>query len=105
MDHVQGLVAEEEIAARELGRAMGMAKVRRQDWRSSPATKEPRRELKPTIAARNKWARIEALGRAKAWLAVYQEALAGFVRGVRDVVFPAGTWKMGVLLGCVVALE
>ena len=62
--------------------------------------------MKPTIAGRSKWARIEALGRAKAWLAAYREALGRFVAGARDVVFPVGTWHMRVRLGCcAVAVE
>ena len=105
MDSLRGLVEGAEAEARKQGRAMGMAAVRRQEWWSSPVTTELRRGLTPTIAAKNKWARIEALQRAKAWLIAYREALAVFVGGVRDVVFPVGTWKMGVGLGCVVAIE
>jgi putative transposase len=94
---------EAELAKR--GQAMGMARVLKQDWRQSPEGFEPRRQLQPTIKGKDKWARIEALRRSKAWLSAYKDALAQFVAGVRDVLFPAGTWWMCVRLRCRVALE
>lgn len=86
------------------GKAMGMARVMGQDWNSSPDSFEPRREMSPRIAAKNKWARIEAIQRSQEWLVAYYEALARFVSGERDVEFPRGTWWMRVRLGCQVAL-
>jgi putative transposase len=108
-EEVLGLV-EAEVARREAkhakrGKAMGMARVRRQDWRASPTSFERRRELQPTIAGANKWTRIEALQRSRTWLQEYRVALAEFVAGMRDAVFPAGTWWMCARLRCRVAVE
>ena len=100
MKQVNVEVERREIEHRKLGRAMGMTRALKQDWRSSPDSEEARRGMKPTVAGRSKWARIEALGQAKEWLAGYWDALAQFVGGARDVVFPAGTWQMCVRLGC-----
>jgi REP element-mobilizing transposase RayT len=100
MQRVRADVERRERESAGVGRAMGMSRVLRQDWRASPERAEPRFGMKPTIAGRSKQARIEALARAKAWLAAYKDALAQFVSGVRDVVFPAGTWHMRVRLGC-----
>ena len=98
-------LARVEVENRGRGRAMGMRRVMSQDWNARPKGSEERRQLRPTIAGRNKWARIEALQRSKAWLVAYYEALRRFVAGEREVVFPRGTWRMGVRFGCRVALE
>src|SRR5690606_34346660 len=98
-------VARREAKHAKRGKAMGMDRVMKQDWRASPESFELRRGLQPTIAGANKWARIEALQRSKEWLQDYRAALERFVAGVRDVVFPAGTWWMCARLGCRVAIE
>ena len=66
---------------------------------ASPHTPEPRRGLNPRYAAKNKWRRIEKLQEDKGFLRKYREALRKFAAGVRDVIFPAGTYWMRVHLG------
>lgn len=73
-------------------RVLGVAQVLRQNWRSRPKTNEPRRKLKPQIAARNKWRRIEALLENKQFLQAYRAARNAFLTGVKKVLFPAGTY-------------
>jgi hypothetical protein len=46
----------------------------------------------PRVAARSKWSRIEALLRNRTFRYAYIEARDRFVGGVRDAVFPAGTY-------------
>jgi putative transposase len=97
----------EDVARREAehareGRAMGMKRVRAQDWRSSPETVEEPGQLRPTVAG-SKWAKVEALRRSKDWLRAYYGALADFVAGRRDVEFPPGTWQMCARLRCRIA--
>jgi REP element-mobilizing transposase RayT len=75
---------------------MGVARVLAQKWYARPKGGEPRRGLSPQVACRNKRKRIEALSRLTAFRAAYQEALAAWKRGVRDVTFPPGTWLMRV---------
>jgi REP element-mobilizing transposase RayT len=104
-ERVEELLAREvsrrETAVRKQGgKAMGMARVLKQDWMSRPATFERRRGLRPTIAGLNKWARIEALQRSMDWLREYKDALKGFVAGDREIEFPAGTWWMCARLEC-----
>jgi REP-associated tyrosine transposase len=72
-------------------RVFGRAAVRKQSWRSAPTTFEPRRVMSPRIAARNLWARIEALVRNKAFIRAYAAARALWRQGA-EVVFPAGTY-------------
>lgn len=75
------------------GRAvLGRRSVLRQAWRARPADREPRRDLSPRVAARSKWSRIEALLRNRAFRDAYVAARALFVNGMRDVIFPAGTY-------------
>jgi hypothetical protein len=82
------------------GRAfLGAARVRAQSTSRGPARGEPRRELKPRVGARDKWKRIEALGRLVAFLTEYRVAWNAWTSGVRDVLFPAGTYALRVAHG------
>ena len=71
---------------------LGRRAVLKQRWSDRPASREPRRELDPRVAARSKWSRIEALLRNKTFRDAYAAARTSFQKGVRDVVFPAGTY-------------
>jgi hypothetical protein len=71
---------------------LGRRLVLRQTWRTRPRDREPRRALNPRVAARSKWSRIEALLRNRAFRDAYLAARALFVGGVRDALFPAGTY-------------
>lgn len=72
-------------------RVVGRRTILRQSWRASPTSHEPRRNLRPRVAAKSKWTRIAALQRNKQWEAEYKHArllwLAGF-----EVEFPYGTY-------------
>jgi putative transposase len=48
------------------------------------------------VAAKSKWARIEALQRHKRFVAAYREAFEAR-RGEVDVLFPFGTYQLRVL--------
>jgi hypothetical protein len=93
----------EEMAARAREasgrRVFGRSCVLAQRWHDRPRDAEPRRDLDPRVAARNKWSRIEALLRNREFRAAYIQARDAFLRGVRDVVFPPGTWWMRVFAG------
>jgi putative transposase len=97
------LAAREQEAALELssaGRAfLGEKRVLTQNPRACPAPGEPRRKLKPRVAARDKWKRIEALGRLSEFLRAYREAWTALKAGVRDAVFPAGTYWLRLAHG------
>jgi putative transposase len=101
---VAAAVAElEEKARRELatqGRGfLGAAKVLAQKPLGRPRQAEPRRHLKPRVAAIDKWKRIEVLCRMVEFGQAYREALSAFRDGVRDVLFPAGTYLLRVAHG------
>jgi putative transposase len=69
----------------------GGAQVLRQRPTDRPSSFEPRRQLSPRVASVNKWARIEALQRNKAFIAAYRVARNVWQAGL-DVVFPVGTY-------------
>jgi REP element-mobilizing transposase RayT len=88
--------AAEEAAAAECRRAgtavLGRKNVLAQRWSDRPGSRELRRNLSPRVAARSKWSRIEALLRNRAFRDAYTAARASFAAGIRDVIFPAGTY-------------
>ena len=65
----------------------------------SPRTSEPRRQLRPRVACRDKWERIAWLQQSMVFLQAYREAWRKFRAGVREVIFPAGTYLMRVQYG------
>ncbi len=68
--------------------------IQRQRHTDTPTSREPRRNLKPRVAAKNKWRRIEALQRLKEFVAEYRNAWLEWKQGFRDVLFPVGTYAM-----------
>ena len=88
--------AAEEAASAERRRAgtavVGRKNVLAQRWSDRPGNREVRRNLSPRVAARSKWSRMEALLRNRAFRDAYTAARASFAAGIRDVIFPAGTY-------------
>lgn len=97
------LVEKESEAAQALARDgrrfMGAPRVLAQKHTDHPAPGAPRRKLNPRVAARDKWKRIEAIGRLKSFLAEYRVALAVLRAGIEGAVFPDGTYQLRVLFG------
>jgi REP element-mobilizing transposase RayT len=94
------LRASEQLASEQVQRDgssfVGASRVLRQRPTARPAPGEPRRGLDPQVASRNKWKRIEALLRLTDFRRGYRDALVAWRAGLRDVVFPSGTWHMRV---------
>jgi putative transposase len=97
------VTALEDQAARELaeqGRSfLGARMVLAQNPNARPAPGEPRRGLNPRIAGGDKWKRIEAILRLKEFLKAYRDAWLAFAGGLRDTVFPPGTYWLRVAYG------
>jgi hypothetical protein len=77
--------------ARTGRRVLGRRAVRAQSWRDYPASVEPRRNLRPRVAGRSKWARVEALLRNRAFATEYASARERWRIG-EPAVFPLGTY-------------
>ena len=82
-------------------RVLGRYAVLRQSWRDSPSSREPRRGLRPTIAARNLWARLEAIQRKREFAAAYRKARRALLAGT-PVAFPYGTYWLRHFCGVAV---
>jgi putative transposase len=91
----QRVAATETALATERQRAgtrvYGRRAVLKQSCWARPASFEPRRNLRPRIAARSKWARIEALQRNQDFVEDYTTAREAW-RGGAKVTFPPGTY-------------
>jgi len=99
-EHVRGelrerVAAEEARLAAERAcigtRVVGRRAILRQSWCEKPRSREPRRNLRPRVAAKNQWARIEALGRNRDFVRAYREARARWLAGI-PIPFPLGTF-------------
>jgi hypothetical protein len=79
------------IRARTGKRVLGRYAVLRQAWRDSPTSREPRRTLRPTFAARSLWARLEAIQRRRDFIIAYRKARLALRAGT-PIPFPHGTY-------------
>lgn len=98
VDLVRDLVTDTETKAAERRRAndvavLGPRRVLAQSWDARPADVEPRRQLNPTLACRDKWLRIERLKSNRLFQDLYQRAFREFRVGIAAT-FPFGTWLM-----------
>jgi hypothetical protein len=78
---------------------LGAPSVLAQRSSDRPSGGELRRQLNPRVAARDKWKRAELLGKLKAFLADYRDALAAWREKQPCPVFPVGTYLMRVAHG------
>lgn len=101
-ERIEEALAElEKKAARERRRrgvrVVGRRAVTKQSPSRTPSTVRGRRRLRPRLACRNKWRRIEALRRNAEFQRRYRKAYQALRAGEHDVVFPAGTYQLSVL--------
>jgi len=90
---------EEEARSRYRARGgfLGVARVLAQRPLARPRPGEPRRGLNPRVAGRDKWKRIEALGRLVEFLRAYRAAWNAGRTGAEGTPFPHGTYLLRVL--------
>jgi putative transposase len=95
---IRTAVAKIEREADERRRAsntavLGPRRVETQSWAERPGDPEPRRQVNPHVACRDKWLRIERLDANRTFQEFYRAAFDDFRRGVATI-FPFGTWLM-----------
>ena len=78
---------------------LGRRRVLKQSPYRRPRSAEPRRGVNPSVAASDKWHRIEVMQRLRAFRGAYREARKRYLQGDSSVVFPWGTYWMRVRLG------
>ena len=89
---VENVESEEARKRAETGRkVLGRNAVMRRSWRESPTSKAPRRGLRPTIAAKDFWRRLEAIQRRRDFLTQYRIARQALLAG-NPIPFPHGTY-------------
>ena len=74
-------------------RVLGRKRILGQYWNDRPPDAEPRREVSPILACRDKWRRIERLRQNKLFQKLYKAAFEAFRTGMAAT-FPPGTWCM-----------
>ena len=99
-------IATEEARAESVRRQkkttiVGRRGVLIQHWNCAPRSIERRRSLRPRVAAHDRWARVEAIERNRAFEKSHRECLIAFRRrGLAEtaehgpLIFPLGTWLM-----------
>lgn len=89
---VDSTVANEKWKREQSGkRVLGRNAVMRRSWRESPTSKSPRRGLRPTIAGKDMWKRLEAIQRKREFLERYRIARQALLAGA-PIPFPYGTY-------------
>ncbi len=83
-----------EQRARSGARVIGRRGVLAQSWRGRACSHTRRGGLRPLVASRDKWVRLEAIRRNLAFVAEYRETRKRWLAGA-DVVFPYGTYWLG----------
>lgn len=83
-------------------RVLGRREVLRQPWRESPDSFEPRRGLRPRVAARSQWERVAVLCRNRAFVKAYAAARSAWLAGT-PIPFPAGTYWLRRFVGVPIA--
>lgn len=72
---------------------LGPRRVESQSWNDRPNDLEPRRQLNPRVACRDKWLRAERLEANRTFQEFYRAAFDDFRKGI-ETIFPFGTWLM-----------
>jgi putative transposase len=96
---------ERDFAAKRLRTGaplLGRRAVLQQSWRDRPSSEEPRRTIRPTLAARSSWSRIEALLRNRDFIRSYRDAWRRWSEGL-PAIFPLGTYWLSRFAGVAVA--
>src|SRR5690606_27091716 len=72
-------------------RVVGRRCIKRQSWRDTPTSREPRRNLRPRVIARDVSMRVSLIAGHKQWQEEYKSARLQWLAGF-DVEFPYGTY-------------
>jgi putative transposase len=93
-ERVDSVETEAAAARRTAGTTvLGQRRILAQLWSDKPSDTEPRRQLSPNVACRDKWLRIERLQLNKHFQEIYRAARDAFRAGL-EAIFPCGTWLM-----------
>ena len=89
IDELEAQARQDRVSQRR--GVLGRDAARKVDFNARPATAEPRRHLRPTIAAGDSAARVAAILSYRAFLEAYRAARERLIKGL-SAVFPPGTY-------------
>ncbi|HXU61412.1 MAG TPA: hypothetical protein VN962_06910 [Polyangia bacterium] len=93
-EHVAAVEQQAAVKRRHAGTSvLGRKRILAQRWNDRPDDAEPRRQLSPTLACRDRWRRIERLKQNRLFHDLYRAAFESFRAGLAAI-FPLGTWSM-----------
>jgi hypothetical protein len=99
-DEIEGFIKRARSAAVEAEPSfVGAEAVLNQSFDSKPSTEEPLGTLNPRIAAKSPAVRVRAIQSMQTFAKAYRAAWLRFRDGVRDVLFPAGTYALRLYSG------
>lgn len=97
---VERLVSRAQQHLRELGRtALGPARISQESTTASAKSVEHHGSLSPRVAGKSRSRRIQSLAMLAEFVRKYRDAWSQWRVGVRDVVFPAGSYALRVHAG------
>jgi putative transposase len=90
--------AREQIAARG-AKFLGAASVLRESWQATPKKPAPRRNPTPQVASQSTPRRVQMIEGLVVFARAYRQAWLKWRAGVRDVLFPPGTYALRIHAG------
>jgi REP element-mobilizing transposase RayT len=87
-------VSERERRAASCVGVLGRQRILNQNPFDYPKSHAPRFQMSPRVAAKSKWARIEALQRNCSFIEKYRDAFEQHLSGAARVLFPFGTYLL-----------
>jgi len=103
-EEVERLVERARSEAATAGVAfVGAKAVLEQSFSSKSSTEEPLGRLSPQIAAKSTTVRVRAIQALQTFVKAYRAAWTSWRDGIRDVVFPAGTYALRLHSGVLCA--
>ncbi|HKO52562.1 MAG TPA: hypothetical protein VJV79_32870 [Polyangiaceae bacterium] len=103
-DEVETLVkGARDVAARTESSFVGAAAALSRAHESNPSKQERLGALNPRIAAQSPAVRVQAIQKMRAFAKAYRAAWLRWRDGIRDVIFPAGTYALRLHSGVLCA--
>lgn len=78
---------------------LGVRRVLAQRPSDSPVRPAEHFGTRPRVSTRSVWAKLDAIQRCKEFLTEYRDAMASYLSGIREALFPRGTYSMRVRFG------
>lgn len=85
---------EAELSAEPLRRVLGVKRALQTNWQSAPKNPTPLHQRRPHFAAITREGLRQAARKLRDFRRAYREAWLQLTQGIRDALFPHGTWRL-----------